>query len=143
VASLKESNLFFTDAASPAWRQRASWSASSSSGGSSYPTASRTTVPEAVVVSAGSPFKPAQWPECVVEKQALADGFFYVVTARGFSPDYLADSRGFALKGAVVWLQAAVTVQRSAAAESPAQANASSGTLADRTWRRILNPPIH
>ncbi len=140
VASLRESSLSFTEAATRAWRQRASWSASSNSGSSS---ASLTTVPEAVIATLDSAFKPAQRPECVVEKQALEGGFVYVVTVRGFSPDYMADSRGFTLKGAVVWLQTSVAIQRTAGSSQPAEINASAGILADRTWRRILNPPIY
>jgi type IV pilus assembly protein PilX len=137
IASLKESKLS-VNAAAPAWRQRSHWTGDS--GGAS---AFRTSVPESVVVSAGSAFKPAQLPECVVDKQAIDGGVMYVVTARGFSPDYMADSRGFTLKGAVVWLQTGLAIRRTAASNLPTDSPASAGTLADRTWRRILNPPIH
>ena len=45
-----------------------------------------TVVPEARVKSQDSAFRPARLPECVVERQVLADGNrAYVVTARGFS----------------------------------------------------------
>ncbi len=136
VATLKESNLAVSTA-TLAWRQRVSWT------GAGGVMASRTSVPEAVVVSAVSPFKPSLLPECVVEKKALDGGLVYVVTARGFSPDYSADGRGFTVKGSVVWLQTWLAIQRSVVADLPAEANVSAGTLVDRSWRRILNPPIH
>ena len=138
VETLREANL--SGSAAPAWRQRGSWTGA---GGTGSTAASRTTVPEAVVVSASSAFKPGQLPECVVEKQALAGGVVYVITARGFSPDYTADARGFSVTGSVRWLQTLVAIQRSVVADPPAEPNLSAGTLTDRTWRRILNPPIH
>jgi type IV pilus assembly protein PilX len=138
VESLREANL--SGSASPAWRQRASWTGA---GGTGSAAASRTSVPEAVVVSASSAFKPGQLPECVVEKQAVQGGVVYVITARGFSPDYTADARGFSATGSVRWLQSLVAVQRSVVADPPVEPNLSAGTLTDRTWRRILNPPIH
>jgi Tfp pilus assembly protein PilX len=122
VNALKESNLFVTSgSATPAWRQRGTWSGGSSS--------ARTTVPEAFVVSSESAFKPGQLPDCLVEKQTLESGAVYVITARGFSLDYAADARGFTATGSVVWLQTLLSIQGSEAA--------------DRTWRRILNPPIY
>jgi type IV pilus assembly protein PilX len=136
VATLKESNLV-DFSASPAWRQRITWT------GSGGTAASRTTVPEAFVFSSSSAFTPNQLPECVVEKQAMDGGSAYVVTARGFSSDYTADSRGFTLTGSVVWLQTLLMIQRSRVADPPSENNLSSGTVSDRTWRRILNPPIH
>ena len=136
VATLKESNLV-DYSASPAWRQRFTWT------GSGGTAASRTTVPEALVVTSSSAFKPGQLPECVVEKQAVDGGSVYVITARGFSSDYTADGRGFTVKGAVVWLQSGVAIQRSVMADPPEVPGASTGTMADRAWRRILNPPIH
>jgi Tfp pilus assembly protein PilX len=141
VEALREANLSGSaGSASPAWRQRGSWTGA---GGTGIAAASRTTVPEAVVVSASSAFKPGQLPECVVEKQAVEGGVVYVITARGFSPDYTADTRGFSVTGSVRWLQTLVAVQRSVVADPPAEPNLSAGTLTDRTWRRILNPPIH
>jgi type IV pilus assembly protein PilX len=141
VETLRESNLSTSSgSASPAWRQRASWTGAGSPGDGA---ASRTTVPEAVVVSSGSAFKPGQLSECVVEKQALEGGVVYVITARGFSPDYTADARGFTVTGSVLWLQTVVAIQRSVVADPPVEPNLSAGRLTDRTWRRILNPPIH
>lgn len=141
VESLREANLpDSAGSAAPAWRQRSTWS---SAAGASETGASRTTVPEAVVVSASSAFKPGQLPQCVVEKQALSGGVVYVITARGFSPDYTSDARGFSVTGSVRWLQTLVAVQRSVVADPPEEPNLSAGTLTDRTWRRILNPPIH
>ena len=141
VETLKEANLVVASgSASPAWRRRASWTGTS---GPMAGAASRTTVPEAVVVSSDSSFKPGQLPECVVEKQAVEGGVVYVITARGFSPDYTADARGFTVTGSVLWLQTLVAVQRSVVADPPVEPNLSAGRLTDRTSRRILNPPIH
>jgi type IV pilus assembly protein PilX len=138
VTTLRELNLIgASGSAFPAWRQRVHWTRS---GGSSV---SRTTVPQAFIGSKHSAFKPSQLPECVVEKQALEGSDVYVITARGFSPDYMADARGFTVMGSVRWLQTLVAVQRSVVADPPADPNLSAGTLKDRTWRRILNPPIH
>jgi type IV pilus assembly protein PilX len=141
LETLKEANLVVVaGSTSPVWRQRASWTGT---GGPTGGAASRTTVPESVVVSSDSAFKPDQLPDCVVEKQAVDGGIVYVITARGFSPDYTADARGFTVTGSVLWLQTLVAVKRSVVADPPVEPNLSSGTLADRTWRRILNPPIH
>ena len=141
VETLRESNLPVTSgSASPAWRQRANWTGT---GGPSDARASRTSVPEAFVVSSASAFKPGQRPDCVVEKQALDGGIVYVITARGFSPNYTADARGFTVTGSVLWLQTLVAIKRSVVADPPVEPNLSAGTLTDRTWRRILNPPIH
>jgi type IV pilus assembly protein PilX len=121
VHPLKESNLFVTaGSATPVWRNRGTWSAAS--------TGARTSVPVAFVASSESAFKPGKLPDCAVEKQALDNGTVYVITARGFSSDYTADARGFTVTGSVVWLQTLLSMQGSEAA--------------DRTWRRILNPPI-
>lgn len=121
VNALKESNLFVTSgSATPAWRKQVTWSVGSS--------AARTSVPEAFVVSSESAFKPGMLPDCMVEKQTLDNGTVYVITARGFSSDYTADGRGFTITGSVVWLQTLLSIQES--------------MVADRIWRRILNPPI-
>lgn len=141
VVTLREANLYGSAGpSSSAWQQRATWTGASGPGDAG---ASRTTVPEAVVVSASSAFKPGKLPECVVEKQAVDGGIVYAITARGFSPDYTADARGFTTAGSVLWLQTLVAIQRSVVADPPAEPNLSAGTLTDRTWRRILNPPIH
>ena len=138
VSSLQDANLrAFTGAAYPAWANPLTWTGA---GGTS---ASLTRVPEALVSSADSAFKPAQWPQCAVEKQSLAltlngvpagTADVYVITARGFSTDYSASPQGASLTGSVVWLQSLVSVRRAAPAEA--------GTLADRVWRRIINPPL-
>jgi Tfp pilus assembly protein PilX len=138
VDSLKEASLrAFTGTAYPAWANPLTWTGA---GGAS---ASLTSVPEALVSSADSAFKPTQLPQCAVEKQSLAltqNGVsagaadVYVITARGFSTDYSASSQGVSLTGSVVWLQSLVSVRRGAAADA--------GTLADRVWRRIINPPV-
>lgn len=107
VATLAEANIVTTAfGASPAWALGATWI---SVGGAS---ASRTTLPSAQIESTDSAFKPATRPQCVVEKQVMADAnMAYVITARGFSPDYTADaSTGVTTNGSVVWLQSTVSL---------------------------------
>jgi Tfp pilus assembly protein PilX len=87
--------------ASTGWGQAASWT------GSGGIAATKTTLTEARVKSLDSSFRPSRLPECVVERQGLADGSLaYVITARGFSPGYTADGvSGVTTAGSVVWLQ--------------------------------------
>jgi Tfp pilus assembly protein PilX len=91
----------------PGWSQSATWIGT---GGAS---ASKTVLPESQIKSTDSAFRPVKRPECVVERQTMADSSFsYVVTARGFSPDYTADSStGKTLSGSVVWLQSTILLQ--------------------------------
>ncbi len=138
VDSLKEASMrAFTGAAYPAWANPLTWT------GAGGAATSLTLVPEALVKSADSAFKPAHLPQCAVEILSIpltpngvpavaADA--YVITARGFSTDYSASAQGASLTGSVVWLQSLVSVRRAAAADA--------GTLADRVWRRIINPPV-
>jgi Tfp pilus assembly protein PilX len=75
----------------------------------------------------------AKPPVCLVERQVLIDQPrdlpIYLVTARGFSPDYQADaSSGLTQAGAAVWLQSALLIE--------------DGQMRARTFRRILNPPL-
>ncbi len=138
VNSLQDASLrAFTGAAYPAWANTLTWT------GAGGAAASLTRVPEALVASADSAFKPAQLPQCAVESLSIpltqngepagaAD--VYVITARGFSTDYSASAQDVSLTGSVVWLQSVVSVRRAA--------KAGAGTLADRVWRRIINPPV-
>ena len=89
----------------PIWSQSASWFGVAVS-------ATLTTVPADQITSADSSFQPTTRPQCIVEKQTLADGnIVYVVTARGFSPDYTADTTtGRTTNGSVVWLQSTILV---------------------------------
>ncbi len=63
---------------------------------------SRTTVPNTIIQDTTDTVLPNKSPECVVENMT---GWGMVITARGFSPDYAADSNGNTTSGAVVWLQ--------------------------------------
>lgn len=65
-------------------------------------------VPESMMKSDASSFTPAFLPQCMVE-QDNAEPLIYVVTARGFSPDYEQDGSGRAKAGSVIWLQSFVT----------------------------------
>jgi len=91
----------------PGWQQAVTWTGV---GGAS---ASLTTLPESRISSSDSAFKPTTLPQCVAEKQTLADGnFAYVITARGFSPDYTADAiTKQTTNGSVVWLQSTIILK--------------------------------
>jgi ribose 5-phosphate isomerase RpiB len=51
---------------------------------------------------------PAALPQCMSEDTVIGGRAAYVVTSRGFSLDYRADSKGNTTTGSVVWLQAIV-----------------------------------
>lgn len=102
VATLKESKIVETAFnAAYAWGMAVTWTGVGGASGS------LTSLPEGQISSADSAFKPAKLPQCVAEKQVLADGKrAYVITARGFSPDYVAvAATGATQGGSVVWLQ--------------------------------------
>jgi len=108
VGTLAEANITTTPVgtadAATGWGRAASWT------GAGGIAATKTTLPEARVKSLDSSFRPSRLPECVVERQGLADGSLaYVITARGFSPGYTADGvSGVTTAGSVVWLQSTV-----------------------------------
>lgn len=108
IATLQEFNITtttFAMAASPLWNQASSWSAV---GGA----ASLTVIPLSAVRSTDSSANPSRLPECMVERQELeAGGFAYVITARGFSFDYQANTTtGITEAGSVVWLQSILSL---------------------------------
>jgi len=87
-----------------AWRNAATW----------FPANSAVKMPSAKVGNSGnSTFTPSAQPECLVEKVALASGDeAWLVTARGFSPGYVADAAtGATVAGAVVWLQSTLALE--------------------------------
>ncbi len=107
VSTLQEANLVQTAfGGAPAWDRTDTWIGSGGAAGS------RTNVPELHIKSSNSSFRPTTLPQCVVEKQVLEDTkLAYVVTARGFSPDYTADSgTGATTGGSVVWLQSTLVL---------------------------------
>ena len=109
-----------------AWQCKAAWTGTAGEGLA----ASRTVLPVSEIESGTSSFSPKRLPECVVEWSSLHPshpfyvppdplaGTFvgkppepprvYVVTARGFSPDYTANAKGKTTNGSVVWLQSTV-----------------------------------
>ncbi len=103
VPTLQAANIVDVAYDAPSgWAQTVTWVGT---GGAS---ASRTTVVASALSSADSSFVPTVLPQCVVERQALPDAatFAFVVTARGFSPDYSAvAATGETKSGSVVWLQ--------------------------------------
>lgn len=99
ISSLQSANIVNSTPGSTAWEDVSSWPPSVSGGAA----ASRTEVPDPQLqITASEVALPTKKPECVVENMA---GYGYVVTARGFSPDYHADGTGKTDRGAVVWLQ--------------------------------------
>ncbi len=102
VATLREANIVQTPfgALAAAWENPLSWTGA---GGAS---ASRTTLPIAQIKSDDSSVTPTTLPQCVAERQVLADGgLVMVITARGFSSGYTANGSGVTTGGSVVWLQ--------------------------------------
>jgi type IV pilus assembly protein PilX len=67
------------------------------------------TVPDAWLASADSSVVVSTKPQCLAEKSPLNPSI-YIITARGFSPDYSEDDDGRALTGSVVWLQSQVAI---------------------------------
>lgn len=66
-------------------------------------------VPEDYMLSAHGTFSPAHLPKCMAQKATLAGKTTYVITAKGFSPDYDdSDGDGYTDSGSVVWLQSIV-----------------------------------
>ncbi len=106
VTTLAEVNLVQTSVGgTPAWSQAGTWTGS---GGAS---ASKTVLPENRIKSTDSAYRPASLPECVVERQVMPDGnVAYVITARGFSPDYRSGAGGVTVNGSVIWLQSTVVL---------------------------------
>ena len=107
VSTLREANLIAVAVGgTTGWGQAVTWTGT---GGAS---ASKTSLPLAQIKSSDSSLNPTQLPECVAEKQTMADTrVVYVITARGFSPDYTADSStGVTTRGSVVWVQSTVYI---------------------------------
>ncbi|MBC5785006.1 hypothetical protein H8N03_18815 [Ramlibacter sp. USB13] len=99
VAKLQDDQIATIDyGAATKWETTTSWV-----GG----TPARVIVPNEQFKNTDSSFSPSVAPQCMAEKQKLADGtsVAVVVTARGFSPDYAADADGKTTAGSVVWLQ--------------------------------------
>ncbi len=82
------------NAAAPVWKTFTNWKGSSMKA-VSVPTASY----EAANGLA---------PQCLVEYSPLGNNV-YIITARGFSPDFKEDDNGKTQRGAVVWLQSTLS----------------------------------
>lgn len=80
-----------------AWENTANWGAASTI---------LVTVPANVISDANTPV-PSTRPQCMAELQTMGSPAFTVtvITARGFSPDYVANADGTTKQGTVVWLQ--------------------------------------
>ena len=90
--------------ASAAWENPISWTGAVGAGAAA---STRTVLPASQYSSSLSSYAPTKAPECVAELQTLGSPTYTetVVTARGFSTDYKADSNGNTTHGSVVWLQ--------------------------------------
>ena len=101
VSTLQSANLYTSTGPGPTtsgWEDSLTWT-----GTTGRSSASRTTVPVGVIQDSADTVLPTVRPQCVVENMT---GYGMVITARGFSPDYVADgSTGYTTSGAVVWLQ--------------------------------------
>jgi len=73
----------------------------------------RNEVPASVMASDDSSLRPTVLPQCMIETAVLEDGATVatIVTARGFSPDFSADSAGRTRSGSAVWVQSISRVQ--------------------------------
>jgi len=115
VNTLKAANIPTVDmsaaGAVPLWQNVTSWTGAAGSGGAS---ATRTALPQSQYSTLGlSSSVPAKAPECVAETQTIAAATPFtvtVITARGFSPNYVADINGNTVAGSVVWLQSIVNL---------------------------------
>lgn len=86
----------------PAWKTFTNWSGS----GKKAIEVPETEFKSTVDTNAPVPKKP---PQCMVEYSPLGNNV-YIVTARGFSPDFQEDSgTGRTIRGAVVWLQSTLS----------------------------------
>lgn len=118
VNSLKTSVIPVVDMTVPppkpngAWEDPVSWTGAIGAGGAA---STRTALPSSQYIATGlSSYLPAKPPECVAEVQKLPGSPSFtvtVVTARGFSTDYRADSTGKTLGGSVVWLQSILNLE--------------------------------
>lgn len=88
------------DDASYSWKKFASWH-----GGAKL----AVNVPDSWQ-SASAQFKPAQAPQCLIERLRTLNVGGYVVTSRGFSADWSEDASGHTTSGSVVWLQSIVAM---------------------------------
>ena len=111
VATLRDANIpevpfpdpLVVPPAKYPWELTTSWTGAAAAGDAS---ATRTVLPLSQIKSDDSSVTPANRPQCVAERQVLADGgVVMVITARGFSPGYTANSDGVTTGGSVVWLQ--------------------------------------
>ena len=103
VATLREAQILAPTGSVPSWQVTATWV-----GGATR----FTTVPASQIRSADSSIIPGTLPQCFAERATLPDGSTaIIITARGFSPDYTANSTtGQTLTGSVVWLQSVVVL---------------------------------
>jgi type IV pilus assembly protein PilX len=90
--------------AAAAWESAANWFTGGKKG------VSVNEVPASVMGSANSTVTYSTLPQCIIERAPAALGStVYVVTARGFSPDYHANSNtGRTDAGSAVWVQSTV-----------------------------------
>lgn len=86
--------------------------------GHSQASASLSAVPTERLISGDVGAAAQDWPQplCMVERYTLANssgGFSdaYLVTARGFSPDFISNAQGQTQAGSAVWLQSILSIR--------------------------------
>ena len=89
------------DEASFLWKKFASWH-----GGAKV----ANDVGDAWIAGTDSSITVATKPQCLIERTITPPVSTYVITARGFSPDYAEDTAGHTTAGSVVWLQSVVAL---------------------------------
>jgi type IV pilus assembly protein PilX len=98
VTGLQDGVLTLSPVASAAWQTSTTWTSDP------RPVVA---VPNAYLASADSSVTPVKTPECLLERVQLTGGSTtFLVTSRGFSPDYSANTDQTTRSGSVVWLQA-------------------------------------
>jgi len=110
--TLKEAKIY-TPPVLTAATAATQWNVASTWIGAGGASDSKTTIPIAQLKSVDSSFSPTVLPQCVAEKQVMNDlKIAYVITARGFSPDYTANAlTGATTSGSVVWLQSTLYLE--------------------------------
>lgn len=78
-----------------------------------FPTEGAPKVVPAAFLTAGDTNRniPKKLPQCMAQFRTLGSGQVIVVTARGFSENYEADTSGRTQAGAVVWLQSIIQLE--------------------------------
>lgn len=69
------------------------------------------TVPASFLSSTSTRVTPSKTPQCMAQSRSVGGQVVYVITARGFSENYEANTAGQTQAGAVVWLQSIIKLK--------------------------------